>query len=107
MIKITKQSHPKVFEAFHNIDYDVGGFLVIAPSSGYDVPDRLAEEVVAAERSLAKLSEDDFEAFTIGDQDEADAMLSRDPDLELAQHLLAEFFVNFATSECPKCRSKA
>lgn len=98
-IVVTEANFPLVFDAFLAIECDSGSHLIgtVYPGkktdlTSFEVPDEFTSFLVDAERSLERLSTDDFEAFVIGDMSTMTEIAERQGDLGPAKRLLDAFF---------------
>ena len=86
---VKADNYPLLLKAFQAIENDNG----ISISEQYDVPLEWTHLLDDAEKGLNLLSEDEFETFCIGDQDEAETYKAKDNDLlDKASRLLNAFF---------------
>ncbi|WP_439392375.1 hypothetical protein ACRQ5Q_22530 [Bradyrhizobium sp. PMVTL-01] len=86
-------------KAFEMVERDGGGHLVgrIYPGTSinfeaFSVPESWAQLVSGAESGLARLTEEDFETFVVGEQSEQVAILKRQGDLTHAHVLIDGYF---------------
>lgn len=105
-IVVSEMNYPSVFDAFVGIECDSGAHLIgtVYPGkkvdlTAFEVPGAFTHLLVAADRGLARLSADDFETFTIGDQDTMNEIRDRDPDLGAANQLLEAFYYDWDKDE--------
>jgi hypothetical protein len=103
IMKITKKSHPFLFEAFVAIDHNGGrSFRQRAATTEYEVPERCAKLVVPAERALAAMTKEERETVAIGDQELSDAIISSlGGNAEKLNELLAEHFTGYCAGSNP------
>lgn len=97
-MKVTKASHPFLFEAFQAIDHDSGRTIGAGREiTEYDVPTRCEAMVLPSERLLAAMTAQERETVAIGDYDEAQATLKLldSPDGDTLDRLLAEHFCDY------------
>lgn len=86
---VTKDSHPKLYEAFEAISHDRGAG---AGHETYSVPKEWADKIPVTEAALTTLSTEELESFCIGEQGEADTIAKRSLSLGIAHAMLNSFF---------------
>lgn len=86
--RVTKSSHPTIFEAFETISHDCGAR---AGHSFYEVPAPWSSRLAEFETALYPLGEDELHTFCIGEQDEMIAIMA-EYKLDAACDFLTAFF---------------
>lgn len=104
---ITNISHPRLAKAFRLIEEDNGGHLIGTVYPGppplnlenFFIPDYWERHVAACEEGLAMLSDDELETFCQGDQDEAEKLCERSPDILKAHRMCNAYFDGWPAPE--------
>lgn len=90
---ITIESHPKVFAAFRNIDYDNGAVNRLEPErKQYTIPERFDALTIRSEAELADISDTDLDALCCGEEREQELLNPRYP---YTDRLLTEYFESY------------
>lgn len=96
-MKITRESHPSIYKAFDDIIADNVASSAITKKikkkldKGYKIKSDEVNPTVV-ERFLSKLSDNERETLTMGDQDVAVTLFGKMPGFKHANALLGEFF---------------
>lgn len=93
MATITKQSHPRLHEAFEMISHDRGSS---AGHASYEVPAKYEPFIETTEAALASLSEAELIEFCIGDAVVADDISRRSGAMSGAHTFLNAFFEDWS-----------
>lgn len=91
-IIVTKESHPSLFEVLETISHDRGAG---AGHGNYAIPDTYEKGLDLYEAALKGLTDKEYEAFAIGETDEATAIAERTPELRITHNFLTAFFNDF------------
>lgn len=101
---ITRKTHPAIFTAFREVDYDNGTINRFNPAKDeIEIPGQWALTVDAAEMALkalpgfkidggTTLPDSDFLTFCTGEYSEVEAIANRSSELRLAGELLNGYF---------------
>jgi hypothetical protein len=87
--EVTANNYPTTFKVFEMISHDMGAG---AGHTNYSVPEKWVPYLQDAERFLSKMSNENLENFTIGDQGEVDKITKYDSQALFVSNMLNSFF---------------
>lgn len=92
-VEITAESHPAIFKAFREIDYDSGAVNRLEPErTSYSIPVYSARSLPECEKALAALNDAQLAIFCSEDDDDRNEILAAIPELKEAHTLLNAYF---------------
>lgn len=75
--RVTAKTHPSLFKALLEIDYDHGAVNRYEPERKFcDVPEPWLEHIGLADAEISKLTPEQLETLCCGDEDEAKALVT-------------------------------
>lgn len=94
---ITRETHPKLFNAMLLIDYDSGAVNRFEPASTeYHVPEPWEPYIAVAETALGTLTQQEYETFCCGDCADQEKIERRSGALQKASQFLNTWFTGWA-----------